>query len=139
MAKKITKKGLKVSKKPAKAAHKKSIARLAPAKTKAPNKPLPRIMPLGDRVLVRPFTEEEVQGRAHFGIILPEEVSKEKSAEGIVLAVGEGKIVDGKLRPMSVSVGDRVIFSKYGYDEVKDGEIELYILKEDALLAIINK
>ncbi|MDQ3089703.1 MAG: co-chaperone GroES [bacterium] len=99
------------------------------------------ILPLGDRVLVRPFSEEEARGEKgnkHFGIILPDAISKEKSAQGKVLAVGEGKYVDGKIVPMRVKEGDRVIFSKYSYDEVEhDGE-DLYLLKEENLLAIIK-
>lgn len=99
------------------------------------------IIPLGDRVLVRPFTEEEVRGNKgdkHYGIILPDAMSKEKSAQGKVLAVGEGKMVDGKVEPMRVKVGDRVIFSKYSYDEVEHNGEELYLLKADNLLAILK-
>ena len=99
-----------------------------------------QIKPFGDRVLVRPFTEDEVKGekKNHYGIIIPDTVTKEKSAQGKVLAVGEGKWVDGKLVPMRLKVGDTVVFSKYGYDEVeRDGE-ELYLLKEESILAIIK-
>ncbi|MDP3875002.1 MAG: co-chaperone GroES [bacterium] len=101
-----------------------------------------QIKPFGDRVLVRPFTEEalrQAQGkRPSFGIILPESVTKEKSAQGKVLAVGEGKWVDGKLVPVRIKVGDIVIFSKYGYDEVEQDGEELYLLKEESILAIIK-
>ena len=99
------------------------------------------ILPLGDRVLVRPFTEEEVKGQKgnkHFGIILPDTISKEKSAQGKILAIGEGKYIDGKLLPIRVKVGDIVLFSKYGYDEVEHKGEELYLLKEDNLLAVIK-
>ncbi|MGB3921839.1 MAG: co-chaperone GroES [Minisyncoccia bacterium] len=101
-----------------------------------------QVKPLGDRVLVRPFTEEalrKAQGKSSsLGIILPESVTKEKSARGKVVAVGDGKWLDGKLVPLGVRVGDTVIFSKYGYDEVEhDGE-ELYLIKEDNILAIIK-
>jgi chaperonin GroES len=136
MAKKIQKKAIKKPQKAVKAkkpASKKIISKPVSVSQKA------RIQPLGDRVLIRPFTEEEVKGNSHFGIILPESVSNEKSAEGIVLAVGEGKLVDGKLKPIAVSVGDRVLFSKYGYDEVKDNGEDLYILREDGIFAILNK
>jgi len=100
------------------------------------------IKPFGDRLLVRPFTEEflrHAQGKSpSYGIILPDSVSKEKSAQGKVLAVGEGKWVDGKLVPVRVKVGDTVIFSKYGYDEVEQDSEELYLLKEENILAIIK-
>jgi len=101
-----------------------------------------QIKPFSDRVLVRPFTEEALRQthskKSSLNIILPESVIKEKSAQGKVLAVGEGKWVDGKLEPMRVKVGDVVIFSKYGYDEVEQNGEELYLLKEDNILAIIK-
>jgi len=109
---------------------------------KKPETSVVNIKPVGDRVLVRPFTEEalrQAQGkRPSFGIILPESVMKEKSAQGKVLAVGEGKLVDGKLVPVRIKVGDTVIFSKYGYDEVEQDGEELYLLKEDSILAVIK-
>lgn len=102
----------------------------------------PQIRPFGDRILVRPFTEEalrQAQGKSSsFGIILPESVTKEKSAQGKVLAVGEGKWVDGKLVPIRIKTGDIVVFSKYGYDEVEENGEELYLLKEESVLAVIK-
>ena len=101
-----------------------------------------KIVPLADRVLIKPFTEEalrQAQGKhPSYGIILPDSVSKEKSAQGKVLAVGEGRWVDGKLLPVRVKVGDTVIFSKYGYDEVEQNGEEFYLLKEDNILAVIK-
>lgn len=101
-----------------------------------------QIKPFGDRVLVRPFTEDalrQAQGKkSSLDFILPDSVTKEKSAQGKVLAVGEGKWVDGKLVPVRIKVGDIVIFSKYGYDEVEQNDEELYLLKEDNILAVIK-
>lgn len=99
-----------------------------------------QIKPSGDRVLVRPFSEDEVKGdkKNHYGIVIPDTVSKEKSAQGEVLAVGEGKWMDGQLVPVRIKVGDIVIFSKYGYDEVEHEGVELYLLKEDNILAVIK-
>lgn len=114
----------------------KKVVRKAPSKKVV--KKSSGIKPLGDRVLVRPFTEEDVKGTSHYGIVLPESVTKEKSAQGKVIAVGEGKFVDGKLVPVNVSVGETVIFSKYGYDEVEHKGEELYLLKEENILAVIN-
>ena len=108
-------------------------------KTIKTNEKKAQIKPFGDRVLVRPFTEDEVKGKkSSFGIILPESVTKEKSAQGKVLAVGEGKWVDGKLQSVRLKVGDKVIFSKYGYDEVEQNGEELYLLKEENILAVIK-
>jgi len=95
------------------------------------------IMPLGSRVLIRPFTKEELIGTNSFGIILPDS-SKEKSQHGEVLAVGPGEYQDGKLVAVSVKIGDKVVFSKYGYDDVTVGDEELYLIKEENILAILK-
>lgn len=96
------------------------------------------ITPLRDRVLVRPLSEEELEGKTASGIIIPETVDKEKPEQGEVVAVGEGEYDDGELVPMPVKVGDRVVFSKYGYDEIKhDGE-EYFIVKSENILAILE-
>jgi len=103
-----------------------------------------KIRPFGDRVLIKPFTEDDLrqkEARAQktsFDIILPESVTKEKSAQGKILAVGEGKWIDGELVPVRAKVGDTVIFSKYGYDEVEHENEELYLMKEENILAIIE-
>lgn len=74
-----------------------------------------------------------------FGIIIPDTVDKEKPEQGIVVAVGPGKRGDdGKLVPIAVSVGDKVLFSKYGYDEVKVGGKEYCILAEQNILAVLK-
>lgn len=98
-----------------------------------------KLKPLGDRVLIKPFKENEDKKIGKIKIVLPESVSKEKSDRGKIMAVGEGKWEDGKLKPMRVKVGDIVIFSKYGYDEVKEGEEELYLVREENVLAVISK
>lgn len=102
------------------------------------SKAVSKIIPLADRVLVRPFKQEDIKKIGNFSIILPESMSKEKSDTGTVLAVGEGKMLEGKLIPVRVKVGDTVIFSKYAYDEVKENDEDLYLLKEEHILAVIN-
>ncbi len=96
-----------------------------------------KLIPLGDRVLVRPYTEDELQKTAS-GIYIPDTVAKEKSEQGEVIAVGEGRYHDGKIIPMKIKVGDRVVFSKYGYEEVKVNGEDLYIFKEDNILGIVK-
>ena len=96
-----------------------------------------RIAPLGDRVLVRPLSQEEGMKRPS-GIIIPDTIDKERPQEGEVIAVGPGKYDDGKLVPPYVKKGDRVLFSKYGYDEVKIDGVEYFILKEENVLAVLN-
>jgi chaperonin GroES len=95
-----------------------------------------KIRPLADRVVVKRTKEEE---KTKGGIIIPD-TAKEKPVEGLVVAVGNGKTLkDGKLRPLDVKEGDRVLFGKYSGTEVKlDGE-EHVILREDDLLAIVGK
>ena len=90
--------------------------------------------PLEDRIVVRPL-EEETQKTAS-GIIIPD-TAKEKPQEGEVVAVGAGRYEDGKLGPMTVSVGDTVIYSKYGGTEVKvDGQEYLVLTARDVLAKI---
>ena len=95
------------------------------------------VMPLGDRVLVKPTQKEE--GTTSFGIIIPDTVDKEKPETGIVVAVGPGKKNDeGRVVPIGVKVGDKVMFSKYGFDEIKVEGVEYYLLSESNVLAIIK-
>ncbi len=98
-----------------------------------------KIKPLGDRVLVEPVSAENRGAKTKSGIIIPDTIDKEKPEQGIVAAVGPGKIGDdGKLIPVSVKKGQKVIFSKYGPDEIKIGDKEYYILSESSILAIIE-
>ena len=107
--------------------------------TAAPRSGAAGIRPLGDRVVIRPLSEEELGTRSPSGIIIPETVKGEKPEQGMVVAVGAGKYEDGERVPMQVSVGDRVVFSKYGYDEVKLGGEEYFIVSETNILAIIKE
>jgi chaperonin GroES len=95
-----------------------------------------KIVPLGDRVLVR---IEKAETKTKSGIIIPETISKERPEQGVVVSVGAGRTTDeGKTIAPHVAVGDTVIFSKYGPDEIKlDGE-EYYILSESNILAVIK-
>jgi chaperonin GroES len=94
-----------------------------------------KIRPLHDRILVKRIEEEE---KTKGGIIIPD-TAKEKPQEGRVVAAGKGKVdEDGKVRPLDVKAGDRVLFSKYSGTEVKlEGEEHL-IIREDDVLAILE-
>jgi len=94
-----------------------------------------KIRPLQDRIIVKRVEGEE---KSKGGIIIPD-TAKEKPQEGKVIAVGKGKITDdGKLQPMDVKKGDRVLFSKYSGSEVNiDGEEHL-IIREDDVLGILE-
>ena len=95
-----------------------------------------KIRPRQDRVIVKRVEEEE---KTKGGIIIPDS-AKEKPAEGKVIAVGKGKIgEDGKLQPLDVKVGDRILFSKYAGTEVKVDGDENLIMREDDILGVIEK
>ena len=93
-----------------------------------------KFRPLHDRVVVKRIDAEE---KTKGGIIIPD-TAKEKPIEGKVIAVGNGKVQeDGKVRPLDVKAGDRVLFSKYAGTEVKiDGE-ELLIMKESDIMGVL--
>src|SRR3989344_9037781 len=98
--------------------------------------PVP-VAPLGDRVILRPLSADETGTKTAAGIIIPD-TAKEKPEQGKVVAVGPGKFEDGMRIPMSVKVGDRVLFSKYGYDEGKVGGVEYYVVSESNILAVLD-
>ena len=88
--------------------------------------------PLGNRIVVEPI-EDDAQMSAG-GIYIPD-TAKEKPQDGKVVAVGPGKMTDeGKRIPMELSVGDTVVYSKYGGTEFKDGDTEYLVLREDDVL-----
>ena len=93
-----------------------------------------KLKPLGDKVVVKPSESEE---KTKSGIVLPES-AKEKPQEGKILAVGTGKLEDGKKVPLEVKVGDKVIYSKYGVTDIKIEGEDLLILGESDILAVVN-
>ncbi len=94
-----------------------------------------KIRPLQDRIIVRRIEEEEVSSG---GIIIPDS-AKEKPQEGKVIAVGKGKIgEDGKIQPLDVKKGDKVLFSKYAGSEVNIDGDEHLIIREDDVLGVIE-
>jgi len=93
------------------------------------------IRPLGDRVLIQPVDEKD---QKKGGIIIPD-TAKEKPQEGKVVSVGPGKKTDeGKLIPMNVKKGDKVLLPKYGGTEVKIDGVEYQIVREEDILAVIE-
>jgi chaperonin GroES len=93
------------------------------------------LKPLGDRVIVKALEQDEVTAS---GIYLPE-TAKEKPQRGTVVAVGEGRWIDGERVALEVSAGDEVIYSKYGGTEVSEDGEDLLILSEHDILAIVAK
>jgi chaperonin GroES len=115
----------------------KKTLKKAPKKTAKAVKPANKagVTPLGDRILVKPIAQETTTS---FGIIIPD-TAKEKPETGMVVAVGEGRKTDsGAVLAVSVKVGDKVMFSKYGYDEIKVQGVEYFLVPESSILAILN-
>ena len=95
-----------------------------------------QIKPLADHILIEPLKQEE---KTKSGILLPETAEKERPEQGKVIATGPGKKTDdGKIVPLSVKPGDRVLFQKYGPSEIKVDDKEYLIAKEEDILAIIE-
>ena len=94
-----------------------------------------KIQPLGDRVLVKPIEAKEVKKG---GIIIPD-TAKEKPQEGKVVACGKGKVAeDGKLMPMELKAGDRILYGKYSGTEIKIDDEEHLIMHQDDVLGILK-
>ncbi len=93
------------------------------------------IQPLGDRVLIKPL---EAQEKTKGGIVLPD-TAKEKPQEGKVIAVGKGRVSDdGKLIPLEVKAGDKVLYGKYSGTEITVEGDEYLIVKDEDILAIVK-
>ncbi len=90
-----------------------------------------KLQPLGDRIVVKPVTEEEV---TKSGIVLPDTVEKEKKEEGEVIAIGDGE----KIKKLGLQEGDKVIFGKYAGEEVTLEEVEYKVLKDEDVLAKVG-
>jgi len=94
-----------------------------------------KIRPLQDRVIVKRLEEEE---KTKGGIIIPD-TAKEKPQEGKVIAIGKGKVTeDGKVIPLDVKVGDKILFGKYSGTEIKIGGEEHLIMREEDILGVIE-
>lgn len=94
------------------------------------------IQPLGDRVVIE---REESEQKTPGGIVLPD-TAKEKPKQGRVVSVGTGRqLKDGTVVPLSVKVGDRVVFSSYAGEEFKLGDRELLLMREEDILAVIEE
>ena len=95
---------------------------------------MPKLTPLGDRVVVKPLSREEV---TKSGIVLPD-TAKEKPQEGEVLAVGPGRVLDnGQRIEMEIKQGDKVLYAKYAGTEFKVDDDELLVLSERDVLAVL--
>lgn len=94
-----------------------------------------KLKPLGNRVVIKALEAEQTTAS---GIVIPDS-AKEKPAQGEIVAIGSGKVKNGIKIPMEVKVGDRVLYSKYGPQEVKIDNEKYLILSEDDILAVLVK
>ncbi|MBI3550543.1 MAG: co-chaperone GroES [Elusimicrobia bacterium] len=94
-----------------------------------------KIQPLGDRVLVKPLEAKELKKG---GIIIPD-TAKEKPQEGKIVAAGKGKVTeDGKVLPMELKAGDRVLYGKYSGTEIKIDDEDFLIMHQEDILGILK-
>lgn len=118
-----------------KAKAKSAPAKNAPAKSASKSKASTVLVPLHDRIVIRPVVQEEVLAS---GIVIPD-TAKEKPQQGVVIAAGPGRLDDnGKRVQMDVQVGDRVLYAKYTGQEVKIDQEELIVLAEKDVLAKVR-
>jgi len=97
---------------------------------------MPKIKPLGDRVVLETAPKGEV---LKSGIVIPDTVSKEKSDQGVVVATGPGRLLDnGQRAEMSVKEGDKVLFSKYSPSEIEIDDKEYLVVEESNILAVLE-
>lgn len=95
-----------------------------------------KIKPLGDHIVVKPLKKEEITAS---GIVLPDTMDEKKKAEGEVMAVGLGKILkNGQRAQMEVMVGQKILFKKWGGDEVEVEGVEYKIISQEDVLAVLE-
>ncbi len=95
-----------------------------------------KLHPLGDRIIVKPVSKEEV---TKSGIVLPDTVNKERPEQGEVVEIGPGKLLEsGSRQAMNVKVGDKILFKKYSPDEFKIDGVEYLVLSESDIMAIVE-
>lgn len=95
-----------------------------------------KLLPLSDHLVVKPLPAEEY---TKAGIVLPDTAEKEKPEKGEVLAIGPGRVLDNGTRlPLSVKVGDKILFKKYSPDEFKLDGVEYLVLSESDIIAVIE-
>lgn len=94
----------------------------------------PAIRPLADRIVVK---AQEAESKTAGGILIPDSAGKEKPAQGTVLAVGNGKYIDGQLQPLQVKVGDKVLFGKYAGTSVTLNNTDYLVMREEDVMGVV--
>lgn len=98
-------------------------------------KKTPKIRPLSDRIVVEP---KELESKSAGGIVIPDTADKDKPMQGTVIAIGIGKFVDGKMHPLQVKVGDRILFGKYAGTNIKLDDTEYLVMREEDVMGVID-
>lgn len=94
-----------------------------------------RIRPLGDRVVIE---ARELETKTAGGIVIPDTADKDKPIEGTIVAIGNGKYIDGKLTPLQVKVGEKVLFGKYSGTTIKVDGDELLVMREEDIMGVLE-
>lgn len=95
----------------------------------------PKIRPLSDRIVVEP---KELESKTAGGIVIPDTADKDKPMQGTVVAIGNGKYVDGKLTPLQVKVGDSILFGKYAGTNFKFSNKEYLVMREEDVMGVLE-
>jgi chaperonin GroES len=95
----------------------------------------PKIRPLSDRIVVEP---KELESKTAGGIVIPDTADKDKPMQGTVIAIGDGKYVDGKKQPLAVKVGDRVLYGKYAGTNFKLEGKEWLVIREEDVMGVLE-
>lgn len=94
-----------------------------------------KIRPLSDRVVVE---AREMETKTAAGIVIPDSADKEKPSQGVIIAVGNGKYIDGKLQPLQVQIGNKVLFGKYAGTNVKLGDRDYLVMREEDIMGVLE-
>lgn len=95
----------------------------------------PKIRPLSDRIVVQ---AQEAETKTKGGIVLPDSADKDKPMQGTVLAIGNGKYIDGKMQPLQVKVGDKVLFGKYAGTSIKLDDTDFLVMREEDVMGVVE-
>ncbi len=95
-----------------------------------------KIRPLSDRVVVEP---RELETKTAGGIVIPDTADKDKPIQGTIIAVGVGRYVDGKMQPLQVKIGDKVLFGKYAGTNVKLDNSEYLVMREEDIMGVVEE
>lgn len=95
-----------------------------------------KIRPLADRVVVEP---SEIETKTAGGIVIPDTADKDKPIRGTVIAIGNGRYIDGTIQPLQVKIGEKVLFGKYAGTNVKLADKEYLVMREEDIMGVIEE